>query len=517
MNTDPTTKPTDAAVKKFRDKLDREILDGLPNEQTRRGECLRSCQYYNLQGLKLIPRRDAESDATFKDRPKRALPLTRRVVNVLTSKLYNPGPGRRIEDDDAATEWLEGVYQDALINSLWQRADRFSTLNGLAMFQVAATGDPAHPIKFQLWCGWHEVIPFELPGRANEIAAVVTIDSVDNLTRYTYWTDEFYRVYETDKQKPWQTTGGRASRFLPEQSGKNPYGVIPFAPVWFELPVSGTDSVHGLGEFLSDLNLTIDVEMSDMAQAVASYHTPTPVIYDGDVSFQPVKKSGDWIRVNSVPTDLEKSPTPKLEYLQAQLDITGGWANIRGVIDSELEALGVPLTAYRMDSATLPSGAALVAEQKPLQDYAVERREPFRLYENGLKTITLKVAGAYYDRGDLLAAADLPLSLTWPATTIDLPGAERDAADDDSVKAGYESPVMIVMRRFGMNRAQALAHLQQVADDHAELGRIVTARVKANEADPGEDTNEPTDAGDPATANEPSDSGDAADGGNEDD
>ena len=158
-----------------------------------------------------------------------------------------------------------------------------------------------------------------------------------------------------------------------------------------------------------------------------------------------------------------------------------------------------------MESATLPSGAALVAEQKPLQDYAVERREPFRLYEQSLASITLKVAGAYYGRPDLTAAAELPLSLTWPAVTIDLPGPEQDAADAASVAAGYESPVMIVMRRFGMSRQQALSHMQQVADDHAELAEMQADAV-TEEARPGEErTEEPPDEPTMMTGDEPDD------------
>lgn len=471
------------AIKAFRDRLDSEIRDGLKNEQGRRAECLRNMQYYNLEGANLIAKRDAESQSDFMARPKRSLPITPRVIKVLTSKLYNPGPGRKIEQDDAATKWLEGVYSDNLANSLWQRADRMAHLNGMCAFQVAATGDPSRPIKYQLWSGWHEVIPFELPYQANEIAAVVTIDSVDNLTRYTFWTNEFYRVYETDKLQPWQTAGGRTARYLPNESGQNPYGTLPFAFVWYEIPVSGCDSVHGLGAFLSDLNASIDAEMSDMLQAVRTFHTPDTIIYNGDVALNPVRKPGSWIRVNSVPTDLERGPDPRVEMLQAQLDITGGWANIRGVIDSELEALGVPLTAYRMDSQTLPSGAALVAEQRPLQDYAVERREPQRRYEEDLKSVTLRVAGAYYGRQDLIAAAELPLTLTWPPVTIDLPGPDRDAADEASVAAGYESPLMVVMRRFGMSRDQALEHMRQVADDHTELKEIM-ADVVASESKP---------------------------------
>lgn len=464
----PSSDRDAAAVRKFRDKIDDEIRHGLPREQERRTEALRALDYYQRRGVSHIQRRDAETDDSFRNRPKRSIPLTRRVVDVLCSKLYSPGPSRSI-DDETAAEWLEGVYADNLVNSLWQRAARMSTLNAVAAFQVAATGDPAHPIKYQLWCGRNEIVPYEMPGRANEVAAVVTIDTVDNLTRYTYWTADWYRVYETDKLRPGQTADGRSARYLPDQSGENPYGIIPFAFVWAELPVSGFDAVTGLGPFLADLNSTIDEELSDMALAVRKYHTPTPVIYDGDVGFQPIRKAGEWLRVNSTPFELEKAPPPRLEFLQAQLDIAGGWTNIRSVIDSELEALGIPLTAYRMDSNTLPSGAALVAEQMPLIEHARELHEPYRKYEDDLKTVTFQVGGAYYGRPDLQAAAALPLSVTSPPVTIDLPGADRDAADAASVEGGYESPVMVVMRRFGLTRDQAVQHLRRVIEDHAEL------------------------------------------------
>jgi hypothetical protein len=450
--------------------VEREILAGLPNEQERRAQNLRNIDYYQMRGAKMIPRRDAETDQDYRIRPKRHLPFTHRVINVLCSKLYCPGPNRAIVDQDAASEWLDQVYTQNLINSLWQNADRMSTLNGMAAFQVSATGDRNRPIKIQLWTGWHEVIPFEHPDVANEIASVVTVDLIDNRTRYTWWTDQFYRVYQTDKLYPGQTSGGRIAHYEPKLSGDNPYGIIPFAFIWYELPLNGIDSVEGLGPFLSSLNETIDVEISDMAQGVQQYHNPIPCAYDADVSWAPIVAPGKWMRVNSVPTDLERGPTPRLEYLQAQLDIAGGWTNIRGVVDSELEALGIPLTAYRMDSNTLPSGAALVAEQKPLMDYAVTRREPFRVYETGLARVALTVGRAFYRQPGLTTQGqDLTLNLTWPAPTIDLPGPDRDTQDQDSLAMGLESRVMIVMRRFGMDRDQAIAHLKQCVEDEQEV------------------------------------------------
>lgn len=495
--------------RRFLADIESEILAGLPNEQARRGTCLRSLDYYHLRGAKLIPRRDAEQDQDYKLRPKRSLPFARRVVNVLASKLYNPGPSRQLADAPGATAWLNAAYDACLVNSLWQQADRMAHLNGMCAIQVAASGDPARPLAMQLWSGWHEIVPLEAPGRANEVAACITIDCVDNTTRYTWWTDEFYRVYETDKLKPGQTSGGRVARFRPELSGDNPYGVLPFAFAWFERPTSGIDAVEGLGPFLSTLNATIDVEMSDMAQAVQAYHTPIPVAYDADVGWNPIVAMGKFLRVNSVPTDLERGPAPRLEYLQAELDIDGGWANIRGVIDSELEALGIPLTAYRMDSNTLPSGAALVAEQKPLADYAVERREPFRAYESDLARVSLTVGGIHYRKAELLAAARAcRLVLTWPAQAIDAPSAERDQQDQASLELGLESRVMVVMRRFGLSREQALAHLEQVARDEAEAAEIA-ARLRPEPGpadDDDEDTEDPgpgaSDAGDAARADE---------------
>ena len=470
--------------------IESEILDGLPNEQDRRAQNLRNLDYYQMRGAKLIPRRDAETDQDYKIRPKRHLPFTHRVVNVLSSKLYCPGPNRSIVGQEAATEWLEQVYSQNLINSLWQKADRMSTLNGMSAFQVSATGDKSRPIKIQLWTGWHEVVPFENPDVANEIAAVVTIDCVDNRTRYTFWNEDFYRVYQTNKLFPGQTSGGRSARYEPSLSGDNPYGIIPFSFVWYELPLNGIDSVDGLGCFLSSLNGTIDVEMSDMAQAVQMYHNPIPVAYDADVSWHPIVAPGKWMRVNSVPTDLERGPTPRLEYLQGNLDITGGWTNIRGVVDSELEALGIPLTAYRMDSNTLPSGAALVAEQKPLMDYAVERREPFRVYETGLARVTLVVGRAFYKQPGLTTQGqELTLNLTWPSPTIDLPGPDRDTQDQDSLAMGLESRVMIVMRRFGLTRDQAIEHLQQCVEDENEVSEMgISLPPKGAPANPEHDT-----------------------------
>lgn len=453
--------------------IESEILDGLPNEQARRLECIRSMKYYRLEGADLIEARNGENSVDFQNRPKRSIPITRRVIRVLASKLYAPGPAREIDGRPEATKWLQGVYSQCHANGRLQQADRMAHLNGMCAVQVGATGRPDRPLGFQFWAGWHEVVPFELPGQANRIGAVVTIDACDQRTTYTFWTREFFRTYRTEKLRPGQTAGGRVARFVPEESGPNPYGCLPFAFFWYETPECGIDEAKGLGPFLANLNATIDAEASDMAQAVKAFHQPQAYAINVDEESLQLTKPGAFMFVEgAVNSTLERQLEPKIGYLQAELDIEGGWANIQAIIDAELEALGVPLTAYRMDQRTLPSGEALIQEQAPLIEYATERREAFRRCEADLAIACLTVAGTYYGRADLLAAAvDLTLSLAWPAPQINLPGAARDEQDKTSLELGLESRVMIAMRRFGMNRTQAVAHLKQAALDEAELAK----------------------------------------------
>lgn len=488
--------------------IEREVQAGLPREQARRLVALNSMAYYRLRGAEKIPVRAGENDRDYQERPKRTIPFTRRVVRVLASKLYAPGPTREVVGDPGATEWLTAAYGDCHINSRWQQADRMSHLNGMCAFQVAASGDPKRPLKIQFWAGWHEIIPFEAPGRANEVAACVTIDAVDNQTTYTLWTRDQYLTYRTDKLADGQTAGGRVAKFVAEESGVNPYKCLPFAFVWYEPPDGGIDCVEGLGRFLSDLNGTIDIEISDMAQAMQKYHLPIPVAYDCDVETALLTKPGGFMHVvASVDGETANPSKPRLEYLQAQLDIEGGWSNIRGIIDSELEALNIPLTAYRMDSRTLPSGEALLQEQAPLIEYANERREPFRSYEAHLAKVCLMVGGTYYKRPDLLAAAkDVNLTLTWPPPSLSLPSVDRDQQDKTSLDLGLESRVMIVQRRYGMTRDQAVAHLKQAIDDEAELAKFGLQPV------PGAVVDTPPDpAADPVTDANGGADGDPAD------
>ncbi len=474
--------------------IEKEILAGLPNEQERIGVALKACDYYQLRGAQWIPYREAEQDYDYQLRPKKSLPFTRRVVDVLTKHLYGPGPSRNLQGQPEAAAWLNAAYADNLANSLWQRADRASTLNGLSMFQAGWTGDLKRPIKLQLW-GYEQLCVYPDPEDVTRPGCVITIDRFDNTTRYTWWTEAWMRVYTTEKLRPGQTAGGRVTQFRPDLSAENPYGIVPFSAVHFDLPTSDFET-PGLGRFLSQANGQVDVEASDLAEAVQKYHKPLPVAYDCDVAWNVVSQAGKFVRVESRPTDLENAPQPRLEYLQANLDIAGGWESIRQTLNTVLDGLGVPLTAYRMEQGTLPSGIALVAEQAPLLDRAKERQEPFRRYECELAKVVLAIGAKMTGRPDLTkAAADCQLLLAWPEPTIPIPGPERDQSDQNEIELGISSTVMVAMRRFGLTRDQAIEHIRQVAKDNAEVATIFPDGLPGSSQDQNQDP-EPKDGPD---------------------
>ena len=260
-----------------------------------------------------------------------------------------------------------------------------------------------------------------------------------------------------------------------------------FAFVWLELPTGGVAEQQGLGPFLASINAAVDEQASDMSQAVKVYHTPKLMAYEVDPGWSPVDEPGKPIHVPGAdPGGFEQPSRPRLEYLQPSLDIVGGWANITQVIQNELDGLGVPLAAYRMDQSSLASGASLMAEQKPLSDYAEARQELAARWEKELAYACLRVAGNHYGRGDLTRAADnRTLVLTWPRVDLSVTSEDRDARDKAAIELGVESRVMIVMRRFGMSREQAVNHIRQAIADEAEIAKAAIEEGESGaEAEP---------------------------------
>lgn len=493
-------------------QIEREIEAGLPNEQESLRHAIFNYDYYKMNGRMHIPYRDVEQDFDYRMRSRKSLPFVRRVIDVLASHLYCPGPARHLDGEPEATDVLAQVYADNLINSLWQKADRMSTLNGWCAFQVSSQADADCPIKIQLW-GREQLAAWPDPEDASRIASVVTIDRYDETTRYTWWTAQEKKVYETEKLAPNAPPVQRAARYRADLSEPNTYGCLPFAFVHYDLPTDDFNTT-GVGDVLRHANAEVDIEISKLAEAVDRFHAPLGVAYDCDVDFHPIAQAGKFLRVMRKASDLEANIIPRLEYLQAQLDIAGGWENVRQFLNSTLEGVGVPLSAVRMEQVQVGSGIQIIAEQAPLLSRAKERQEPFRRYECELAAIVLWILAKMGGHPEVARAARKPkLLLAWPEPSIPIPGPDRDANDQAEIQLGITSPVMIAMRRYGLTRDQALEHIKRVSEDNAAMAKLFPSGTPGQgqgEARPTDDkpTEDPED--DPVEDDELDDDGDDA-------
>lgn len=450
-----------------------EVEAALKSSAHERKAAAQNLDYFHEDQERYIGRKPAESDDDYRDRPKWCQPIVRRAIEVLGDHLYATGPSRKVEDAPAVDEWLERAYADNHVDALWQQADKLSTLNGTAALQVAATGDPDRPIKVHLW----ERSEFEVwaePGDPLKPFAVVVIDRLDEQTTYTLWTRLAYEVYRTKKLALGQTAGGRVANFVPGESGEHGYGLLPFAWAHDELPVR-TFVGCGIGTSLRRANHMIDEALSDLANAIRFYGRPLGFSRNVAKDWRPVIRPGSF---NDLP-GRERSAggpqgsEPEVFYLQAALDIAGIMSAITGYANTTFEEKGVPLSAVRLEQTGVVSGIAIVAEQAPLLTRAQKRQRPYGVYEHDLARVSLAVGGAYYDMPELAeAATDLHMTLTWPEPRIPIPGPDRDLEDQSEIEMGLTSVVQVLQRRRGLTREQAIAALEQIATDAAELATI---------------------------------------------
>ncbi len=455
----------------FERSIDAEVLAGLPNEQERLAEATRVLDYYHLRGGMHVPRRRGESTTAWSARPRQTHPLTRRVIKILCSKTYSPGPTRTIADDPAADPILQEVYRDNLIDQMVAAADRMATLLHFAAVQAVDLGSESlKPFRLRLWDA-SQLALYADPNDPTRCAALITIDRADNRTRYRFWTAEFCREYLTEKWSRDRTSGARTSRFVSQVD--HGYGRPPFGLVFNERPTSGLYS-EPLGAYLADRNAAIDVKIDRMDEAVVAFHSPRGFVFNAPPGWSPDGDPDDvagLVRVPRVQTE-DGNVEVRVEYPQPGLNVESGWLDVEKAIDTVMEGLGVPQTLYRMDQASLPSGESQKAEQQPLIDYAEDRRELFKSWETDLAEAVLAVVGTATGNAAVkeAGARGINLTLRWPPEE---PSVEDVQTDQLTVAERSASLLQVVQKRNRYaSRDEAMQHMEQVARDDADLAAL---------------------------------------------
>lgn len=460
------TTESDARVSAVVEAAGAEIAKGLPNEQHRIMEALTNLDYFEGRNEQHIEIRPGEDPEDFARRPKRFLRVVTRVVELLTSHLYNPGPSRRFVHPDPVREWLERAYAGA--NAAMVDADQMATLNDVALVQVAATSKDEAPIKFHVWDS-SQFNAWTHPDDATRPVAVATIDREDDRTRYTLWSADRIRYFRTEQAGGGRTEGGRVAAEYHRED--NPYGVLPFLVVPYRRQ-RGQFWVDGPGSPVRKANGHVDSQLSDVAQAIWSHLFPIGVATNVKPGWGPTFRPGKFVNVPSDNTVLDGTITAqaKIGYVQATVQAGMAWEDATNYINNTLDMEGIPRAAFRLDQSGAVSGRAILAEQLPLIRRSEQRQPLAAGWEHDLLRLVLRVGGAWYGRDDLSAASKAPsLSLSWPPASLPMPGPDQDESDAWELDRELTSPVDVVMRRRGVGRDEAIDILRRVAKDKAEI------------------------------------------------
>lgn len=462
-----------------------EIESGLTNSSRRRDHAR-----FNLEFSKLEFERHPTKnrDGRFQsDATRRCSAIFRRVIDVLTMHMYRQAPTRRLPDP-TVTEFLARVYKRQAMRARWKRADELTLIGGYAGFQFAGDEDPQSPVKINLWAA-HELEVWTDPNDPREPFAVCTIDLADNQRRYRLYTEDKIYTWETSKGLQHEAQGGT----LPKMVGRpkdNPYrtprtdddpekGIIPFsfAHWWFPAEEFSTESP---GDFLKLANECTNERLDRLGDSIPYNARPIGLAIGVDETWMPPRqiKPGDFIALPAQADVAGNGPVPTLSYLLPDLSyIEADWADLDKFINHTLDMLGVPEAMIRMVQSDAKSGLAIQAEQMPIVQWVEGRRGDWQDYEEDAARTCLIVAESHLREHGYAAEAaniqgtlqDWEFSLRWPSLYQQLPGPDKDRADDWRLQKGIADIVTILKEREGWTEEECFEYLEQLARRKARI------------------------------------------------
>lgn len=484
------------------DAIEKEILAGLKNSMERLDDAMANLEFYNGDFSRYpVRERGQNSDGNRYPRTSRYM---NRVVNEKCALLYKEGPKRDLPDHPEAATWLDSVYRHEHADATLQEADRLAHVSDVALIEVQPSADPDCPVRFILWDASSFECWFD---RSDPLApnAIALIDKFDGVKRLRLWTPDEIREYRTKRYDELTRTAG-ATAYTHYSTDANPFGFLPFVPVPVSIP-SLSFWTPGPGSHLRETNDWLNKRLTDVFDACRFGLNPVLLLSNFATAYRPPSPLLPGTVINPPPTGDtagNETTTPDAKYVQADPNfVTASWDDLNFGIDHSLEMEGVDPASIRLSSNTQKSGISQVAEEINPVKQAEARQRSAAIVEDKLCRMTLMVGGSHYRAQEsveyalddaasstmlLAAAADPGLVLHWPSFYPKVPGVETDTSDTWLLDNGLTSRTRLVMERFHLTEEEALAYLEQVADqvkkEHAlfKEADLVKAKTDADAA-----------------------------------
>jgi hypothetical protein len=465
--------------------FEREITSGLPNEAGRMRDAW-DCLRYSMGRFEEYP--TSHKDQRYRSPAvRRTTPIFKRAMEVLTMHLYKNQPTRKLRSP-AVTELLQQIYRRNYLWPKFKRADQLTLVGGFAAIHFSGSTDPHNPVSATLW-GADQLAVWVDPDDSTKPIAVACIDKFDGHKRLRLWTKEELVTYVDETNVIHPVFGVTAFKLAKDGRKPNPYrdrqnnGILPWAFMHWQFPAQDFET-NSPGLNLKELNWGVNERLDNLGDSIYFNARPIGVAEGVDDAWTPPAeiRPGDFITLPPSGVDVGgNGPRPTLSYLLAPVQyIAADWEDLNNYLDHTLEMWGIPPALIRMIQTGARSGASIQAEQLPILGFVEGRRADFSCYEEEAARVCLMVAESHLRNHEMKREADeiqaeldeWSFSLRWPVLYVQLPGPDRDRADDWRLEKGIVSVVGIVEERQDLTEEEAIEHLQKVKEQKDRLAAL---------------------------------------------
>ncbi len=370
------------------------------------------------------------------------LNITKKVINNL-AQIYREAPLRAIEGSDSDKKLYAEIVEGLSLDVKLKQASRYAKLLKTILLRPVWRNER---LDLDILTG--NILDVET-GETPEILSKVlvtdfgTSDKIQE-TEYSLWSRE-----------SWERLNYRGQTI---EEAPNPYGVLPFLPIFDYPPPSSSFWLPG-GDDLISLQEAINIKLVDLLHLLANQSFGVGYIKGG--------QGGGSLRVDPGSlVELQENGELGFAHQQARIE------EVVGAIDKLIKWACVShgLSAASMSTdPTEASGLSKLVDVRELKEVRSEDVGLWRSYEKRLFQLTRTVWNAHNPTKKLSESATLKIDFADPRPEVD-PKSQAEAWEK-LLGFGVISPVDIALERNPdlKNREEALAYLLTIEQENREL------------------------------------------------
>lgn len=406
----------------------------------RKAEAAKRLNFYHDAQLERLEEQLNEHFSEPERMVKCCLNITKKIINNL-SQVYQLPPARSLENaSEKDQEIFKQILENANFDARMKQAQRYAKLLKTVLVR---------PV-------WRKN-SIQIDVLTGNLLDVATDESPENLQKVLITDYGTSGRIDAVEYSLWDAEGfarlDHRGKIIDQQP--NPYGVLPFVPIWDYPPPSGSFWLPGLDDLIS-IQESINLKLTDLLYLIAQQSFGVGFIKGAE---------GGTLKVD--PGTLVQLPENGAIGFESQ---KGEIAQVINAIDklAKWACVANGLSAGSMSTdPTEQSGIAKAWDSKELQETRSDDLSLWRTYEKQVFNLVRIVHNAHAPGRKLSEAASLRIDFADPAARS-MSAKEQAEADNLKIAQGVLSSVDIILRDnpdFQNDRESALAHLVKIRDE----------------------------------------------------